>query len=143
MNIKKFYAERYGIINNKIGSIETYVGDDSEFRQVDAINPVNPLTGWRDNMLVQLFDPSTPADVANVLLQYCTKLQSSYAPNVLTDEELLAMLPQRVGMTSRPELDTYRQDLANLCNYLNVPAPTKEVEAPSAEVAAAPAVSAE
>lgn len=82
----------------------------------DALCPVNPITGIRDNALSKFFNRHFTADEERVISEFLTQLPSGSAPRVLTDAELIALCPPR-NAQDRVEIDNLRHHFEEVVNY--------------------------
>lgn len=86
---------------------------NDELASVSALTFVNP-SGWRNDALSQILDPTTPTDVVQALNNFVQRLPvGSMCPD-LTDEELLDMLPSRYQEATQEQVDAFYQALVTL-----------------------------
>lgn len=88
-------------VNNLPNSF-TLVEDDL----FKTIAPINPVTGYRDNVLSRLFSPLVSNEEKNLILSNLAQVKGKSSPKDLTNEELLALIPPRY-LSDPVELDNY------------------------------------
>ena len=81
----------------------------------DTIQPINPLTGWRDNSFSRLMSPNTPNVERELILKSLTKMKGYNSPKELTDDDLLDILPSRYS-NDPVELEYFKEYVDSLQN---------------------------
>ncbi len=99
----------------------------------DTIQPINPVTGWRDNAISRLMSPNTPNVERDLILSSLAKQKGYNSPKELSDDDLLEILPSRYS-TDPVELERFKEFVDELRNVDDTE-PTAPVEpvSPSAE----------
>lgn len=86
----------------------------------DTIQPINPVTGWRDNAISRLMSPNTPNVERELILSSLAKTKGYNSPKELTDDDLLDILPSRYS-TDPVELERFKVFVDELRNVDNEP----------------------
>lgn len=81
----------------------------------DTIQPVNPVTGWRDNAISRLMSPNTPNVERELILSSLAKQKGYNSPKELSDDDLLDILPSRYS-TDPVELERFKEFVDELRN---------------------------
>lgn len=81
----------------------------------DTIQPINPVTGWRDNAISRLMSPNTPNVERDLILSSLAKQKGYNSPKELTDDDLLEILPSRYS-TDPVELERFKEFVDELRN---------------------------
>ena len=92
----------------------------------DTIQPINPVTGWRDNAISRLMSPSTPSVERELILSSLAKQKGYDSPKELSDDDLLDILPSRYS-TDPVELERFKEFVDELRNVDDTE-PTDPVE---------------
>nr|DAX45665.1 MAG TPA: hypothetical protein [Microviridae sp.] len=103
----------------------------------DTIQPINPVTGWRDNAISRLMSPNTPSVERELILSSLAKQKGYNSPKELSDDDLLEILPSRYS-TDPVELERFKEFVDELRNVedneptaLVEPAPVEPVSPPA------------
>ena len=103
----------------------------------DTIQPINPVTGWRDNAISRLMSPNTPSVERELILSSLAKQKGYNSPKELSDDDLLEILPSR-DSTDPVELERFKEFVDELRNVedneptaLVEPAPVEPVSPPA------------
>lgn len=103
----------------------------------DTIQPINPVTGWRDNAISRLMSPTTPNVERELILSSLAKHKGYNSPKELSDDDLLEILPSRYS-TDPVELERFKEFVDDLRNAEDIettdsvePAPVDPVPAPA------------
>lgn len=103
----------------------------------DTIQPINPVTGWRDNAISRLMSPTTPNVERELILSSLAKHKGYNSPKELSDDDLLDILPSRYS-TDPVELERFKEFVDDLRNAEDIetsdpvePAPVDPVPAPA------------
>lgn len=81
----------------------------------DTIQPINPVTGWRDNAISRLMSPTTPNVERELILSSLAKHKGYNSPKELSDDDLLEILPSRYS-TDPVELERFKEFVDELRN---------------------------
>lgn len=81
----------------------------------DTIQPINPVTGWRDNAISRLMSPNTPNVERELILSSLAKQKGYDSPKELSDDDLLDILPSRYS-TDPVELERFKEFVDELRN---------------------------
>lgn len=92
----------------------------------ETIQPVNPVTGWRDNSISRLISPNTPNVERELILSSLAKQKGYNSPKELSDDDLLEILPSRYS-TDPVELERFKEFVDELRNVEDTE-PTDPVE---------------
>ena len=103
----------------------------------DTIQPINPVTGWRDNAISRLMSPNTPSVERELILSSLAKPKGSNSPKELSDDDLLDILPSRYS-TDPVELERFKEFVDELSNVDDTE-PTDPVEPAPVEPVSPPA----
>lgn len=101
-------------------------------RLTETIQPVNPVTGWRDNAISRLLSPNTPDVERQVILSSLTKLKGKNSPKELSDDDLLDFMPSRY-CTDPVELERFRQSVEQFFAPVDSVEPVEPVDSPPAD----------
>ena len=103
----------------------------------DTIQPINPVTGWRDNAISRLMSPTTPNVERELILSSLAKYKGYTSPKELSDDDLLEILPSRYS-TDPVELERFKEFVDELRNVEDDettdpvdPAPVEPVSPPA------------
>lgn len=103
----------------------------------ETIQPVNPVTGWRDNSICRLMSPNTPNVERELILSSLAKQKGYNSPKELSDEDLFDILPSRYS-TDPVELERFKEFVDELRNVEDDeptdpvdPAPVEPVSPPA------------
>lgn len=103
----------------------------------DTIQPVNPVTGWRDNSISRLMSPNTPNVERELILSSLAKQKGYNSPKELSDDDLFEILPSRYS-TDPVELERFKEFVDELRSVDDVeptdpvdPAPLDPVSPPA------------
>lgn len=103
----------------------------------DTIQPINPVTGWRDNSISRLMSPNTPNVERDLILSSLAKQKGYNSPKDLSDDDLLEILPSRYS-TDPVELERFKEFVDELRNVDDTepsdpfePAPVEPVSPPA------------
>ena len=100
----------------------------------ETIQPVNPVTGWRDNSISRLMSPNTPSVERELILSSLAKQKGYNSPKDLSDDDLFDILPSRYS-TDPVELERFKEFVDELRNVEPVepvePAPVDPVSPPA------------
>ena len=80
---------------------------------VETIQPINPVTGWRDNSISRLMSPNTPNVERELILKSLSKMKGYNSPKELTDDDLLEILPSRYS-NDPVELERFKEFVDSL-----------------------------
>lgn len=61
----------------------------------ETINPINPVTGVRDNCLSRLLSDNTPRAERDLILSTLVEVKGYSSPKQLTNDDILSLLPSR------------------------------------------------
>ena len=89
----------------------------------DTIQPINPVTGWRDDSISRLMSSNTPNVERELILKSLTKFKGYNSPKELTDNDLLEILPSRYA-NDPVELERFK-DFVDSLQSPDEPAPTE------------------
>lgn len=103
----------------------------------DTIQPINPVTGWRDNAISRLMSPNTPNVERDLILTSLDKQKGYNSPKELSDDDLLEILPSRYS-TDPVELERFKEFVDELRNVDDTE-PTDPVEPAPVEPVSPPA----
>lgn len=103
----------------------------------DTIQPINPVTGWRDNSISRLMSPNTPNVERDLILSSLAKQKGYNSPKDLSDDDLLEILPSRYS-TDPVELERFKEFVDELRNVDDTE-PTDPVEPAPVEPVSPPA----
>lgn len=103
----------------------------------DTIQPVNPVTGWRDNSISRLMSPNTPNVERELILSSLAKQKGYNSPKELSDDDLFEILPSRYS-TDPVELERFKEFVDELRNVDDVE-PTDPVDPAPVDPASPPA----
>lgn len=103
----------------------------------DTIQPINPVTGWRDNAISRLMSPNTPSVERELILSSLAKQKGYNSPKELSDDDLLDILPSRYS-TDPVELERFKEFVDELSNVDDTE-PTDPVEPAPVEPVSPPA----
>lgn len=103
----------------------------------DTIQPVNPVTGWRDNSISRLMSPNTPNVERELILSSLAKQKGYNSPKELSDDDLFEILPSRYS-TDPVELERFKEFVDELRNVDDTE-PTDPVEPAPVEPVSPPA----
>ena len=81
----------------------------------DTIQPINPVTGWRDNAISRLMSSNTPNVERELILSSLAKQKGYNSPKELSDDDLLDILPSRYS-TDPVELERFKDFVDELRN---------------------------
>ena len=79
----------------------------------ETIQPINPVTGWRDNSISRLMSSNTPNVERELILKSLTKMKGYNSPKELTDDDLLEILPSRYA-NDPVELEYFKEYVDSL-----------------------------
>lgn len=103
----------------------------------DTIQPINPVTGWRDNSISRLMSPNTPNVERELILSSLAKQKGYNSPKELSDDDLLDILPSRYS-NDPVELERFKDFVEELRNVEGTeptdpvdPAPVEPVSPPA------------
>ena len=103
----------------------------------DTIQPINPVTGWRDNAISRLMSPHIPNVERDLILSSLAQQKGYNSPKELSDDDLLEILPSRYS-TDPVELERFKEFVDELRNFDNTE-PTDPVEPAPVEPVSTPA----
>ena len=103
----------------------------------ETIQPINPVTGWRDNAISRLMSPNTPNVERDLILSSLAKQKGYNSPKDLSDDDLLEILPSRYS-TDPVELERFKEFVDELRNVDDTE-PTDPVEPAPVEPVSPPA----
>ena len=103
----------------------------------DTIQPINPVTGWRDNAISRLMSPNTPNVERDLILTSLAKQKGYNSPKELSDDDLLEILPSRYS-TDPVELERFKEFVDEL-RSVEDNEPTDPVEPAPVEPVSPPA----
>lgn len=103
-DIPDYPASVNGILTN------SNIVDDSVY---NTISPINPLTGFRDNVLSRLFSSDTPTSEKQLILSMLSELKGHSSPSQLSDSDLLELLFSRYA-SDPVEIDRYKEYVEQL-----------------------------
>ena len=103
----------------------------------DTIQPINPVTGWRDNAISRLMSPNTPSVERELILSSLAKQKGYNSPKELSDDDLLEILPSRYS-TDPVELERFKEFVDEL-RSVEDNEPTDPVEPAPVEPVSPPA----
>ena len=103
----------------------------------DTIQPVNPVTGWRDNSISRLMSPNTPNVERELILSSLAKQKGYNSPKELSDDDLFEILPSRYS-TDPVELERFKEFVDELRSVDDVE-PTDPVDPASLDPVSPPA----
>lgn len=103
----------------------------------DTIQPINPVTGWRDNAISRLMSPNTPNVERELILSSLAKQKGYNSPKELSDDDLLEILPSRYS-TDPVELERFKEFVDEL-RSVEDNEPTDPVEPAPVEPVSPPA----
>lgn len=103
----------------------------------DTIQPINPVTGWRDNAISRLMSPNTPNVERDLILTSLAKQKGYNSPKELSDDDLLEILPSRYS-TDPVELERFKEFVDELRNVDDTEA-TDPVDSVPVEPVSSPA----
>lgn len=103
----------------------------------ETIQPVNPVTGWRDNSICRLMSPNTPNVERELILSSLAKQKGYNSPKELSDEDLFDILPSRYS-TDPVELERFKEFVDELRNVED-DEPTDPVDSAPVELVSPPA----
>ena len=89
----------------------------------ETIQPINPVTGWRDNSISRLMSPNTPNVERELILKSLTKMKGYNSPKELSDDDLLEILPSRYA-NDPVELERFK-DFVDSLQSPDEPAPNE------------------
>ena len=102
----------------------------------ETIQPINPVTGWRDNSISRLMSPNTPNVERELILKSLTKMKGYNSPKELSDDDLLEILPSRYA-NDPVELERFK-DFVDSLQSPDEPAPTDSAPDEPASIEPAP-----
>ena len=73
----------------------------------ETLEPVNPITGFRDNCLTRLLMPGISVKERDFILSSLSQIKGYNSPSQLTDDDLMELLPSR-NAQDPVELDRLR-----------------------------------
>lgn len=103
----------------------------------NTIQPINPVTGWRDNAISRLMSPNTPNIERELILSSLAKQKGYNSPKELSDDDLLDILPSRYS-TDPVELERFKEFVDELRNVEDTE-PTAPVDLAPVEPVSPPA----